>query len=61
MPIDVSSDVLKIVQRVCDKALNVAKAEAARPCIMRMAHSHPENHDASLSAAAAHLALASVS
>ena len=29
MPLDVSSDVLQIVQRVCDKALNVAKARAA--------------------------------
>ena len=29
MPIDVSSDILEIVQRVCDKALNVAKARAA--------------------------------
>ena len=28
MPLDVSSDVLAIVQRVCDKALNVAKARA---------------------------------
>ena len=41
--------------------LRCLRAEPARPCIMRMAHSHPENHDASLSAAAAHLALASVS
>ena len=29
MPLDISSDVLEIVQRVCDKALNVAKARAA--------------------------------
>ena len=29
MPLDISSDVLQIVQRVCDKALNVAKARAA--------------------------------
>ena len=28
MPLDVGSDVLAIVQRVCDKALNVAKARA---------------------------------
>jgi len=29
MPLNVGSDVLEIVQRVCDKALNVAKARAA--------------------------------
>ena len=28
MPLDVGSDVLAIVQRVCDKAVNVAKARA---------------------------------
>ena len=28
MPLNVGSDVLEIVQRVCDKALNVAKGKA---------------------------------
>ena len=28
MPLDVGGDVLKIVQRVCDRALNVATASA---------------------------------
>ena len=40
--------------------LRCLRAEAARPCIMRMAHSHPENHEVAFSDPVARLALESL-
>ena len=36
------------------------RAEPAMPCIMRMAHSHPENHEVTFSDPVARLALESL-